>query len=69
MLEFAQKAYAMCIPKVTRVAHPNNTQDDANNAKDGKGYQKPHAPFQVLNLVDWITSDDREAPSGTPDEI
>lgn len=54
---------------MTDIAYAHYAQDNANNRKQGKGKQEPHAPVPVPGFIDWVADEVREAPDHTPDEI
>lgn len=58
-------SYAMCIPEVLRVTHPNHAKDDADDTQQAKGNKEPETPFSVLLLADGMACEDGESPNDT----
>ena len=69
MNSVARSTYAVHVPEMTGIAHTDNAQNDASSTKNSKHGQKPHTPFPVLHLANWVPYENREAPNYTQDKI
>lgn len=59
----------MCISEVSCISHTNDAEDDAKYSQHRKSDQETQSPFPILDFINWITSQDGEAPDYSEDEV
>lgn len=63
------RSYPMTVSKVPRVAHTCHTEYNADQSRHTEGDQETHSPLFILRLVDRVSSQYREAPHHTENEV